>query len=418
MRILTRSCLVLSLIVAPHAAWAQEDTDDAAAGSTPPTPAPLRTFVPMEARGEVGEDVPPFVVRPGYRVTVASTPGLLRDAQFLAAAPRGILFVAEPAHGTIVLLRDDDRDGVYDEAVAFLEGHSGVRAVQFVRGWLYFSTPTSVGRARDTDGDLIADDVEMILEHLEGSPQDVRSMLLTRLHLYTAIGGGDDAADPTAGERQKLWAYSLDGARKTLWASGLAAPRELHVRPGTDEIWALDVGGAGGELDRLREGGFHGHPFLDANGDARPEHAGRTDLAELRRRSVDAMWTFPLEGGVGGWTFLSPRNRHFPPDHRGDGFVALGGTAGDPSQAPRIERLLVDPWTGTPAGSLLLVRTSDDAGNALAKPLDIVELRDGTLIFGTVEPQPMLYRIAWIAADAATQDPPPPAATPENEEGD
>src|SRR5690606_22179570 len=235
-------------------------------------------------------------VRPGYRVTRASRPGLLRDARFMAAGPKRTLFVAERKQGAIALLRDEDRDGVYEVAITFLEGQPQIHALQFHRGWLYFSTPTTIGRARDTDGDLIADDIEIILDGLPGGGgeggggHDWRALLVTRNFLFTAIGDSGNATDETLSDRQKIWRYTIHGGGKTLWASGLRNTEELQVRPGTSELWGIDHGSDGfgqplgepaegeagaalqpvtdlfpaDEFNRYDLGGFYGHPFIVA----------------------------------------------------------------------------------------------------------------------------------------------------------
>src|SRR4051812_39836505 len=56
--------------------------------------------------GVVGDGVPAFTVRPGYRVTLVAKD--LGEARFLAFDEAGTLYVSQPKDGTILALKDTD----------------------------------------------------------------------------------------------------------------------------------------------------------------------------------------------------------------------------------------------------------------------------------------------------------------------
>lgn len=119
--------------------------------------------LPPDVKSERGPDVPPMRVRPGYRVTRALPDKQLKDeARFLEFADDGkTLFVSFREPGYILALRDPDENGVFKTSTSFVKDRRSVQGMDFHNGWLYFSQASegSVSRARDTNGDGVADDV-------------------------------------------------------------------------------------------------------------------------------------------------------------------------------------------------------------------------------------------------------------------
>src|SRR5437870_431826 len=73
---------------------------------------------------DLGADMPPFRVRPGYRVTRALPPRVtgLRDARFLEFSGDGkTLFLSQRREGSVLALRDPDENGVYKTITIFLK---------------------------------------------------------------------------------------------------------------------------------------------------------------------------------------------------------------------------------------------------------------------------------------------------------
>jgi len=106
--------------------------------------------------GEVGPGVPPFSVRPGYRVTLAAEN--LGESRFMEFDDKGTLYLSQPAAGVIMALRDKDGDGVYETRTSFVTGKPKVHGLCFKNGWLWFTQSGAVLKARDTNGDGQADE--------------------------------------------------------------------------------------------------------------------------------------------------------------------------------------------------------------------------------------------------------------------
>jgi len=381
--------------------------------------------------GEVGPGVPPFSVRPGYRVTLAAEN--LGESRFMEFDDKGTLYLSQPAAGVIMALRDKDGDGVYETRTPFVTGKPKVHGLCFKNGWLWFTQSGAVLKARDTNGDGQADEIVTVLDGLpSGGGHWWRSILVTDDGFYTSIGDAANASDQTTTDRQKIWHYDLNGGNKTLFASGIRNTEKLRLRPGTNEVWGADHGSDnfGGplgekagkfqpitdvvppcEFNHYVAGGFYGHPFLIGNRIPRIEFQNRPDILELAAKTIPPAWSFGAHWASNGFTFLS---KDAFPGHRGDVFAALHGSWNSTVRVGyRVERILFDSVTGQPYGALCVVSTlAPDGKGVLDRPVDCVEAPDGSILFSS-DARKRIYRITWIggATPAATGAPAAAAST-------
>src|SRR5688500_12976931 len=166
---------------------------------------PVSADDPPRPQGVVGDDVPAFTVRPGYRVTLVAKD--LGEARFLAFDDAGTLYVSQPKAGSILALRDTDSNGSYEYAAPFVDGHPKVQAMQFHGGWLWFATSKGVFKARDKDNDGASDETETIIPEGTlpgGGGHWFRSLLVADNAFYTSVGDSGNITDETSNDRQKL----------------------------------------------------------------------------------------------------------------------------------------------------------------------------------------------------------------------
>ncbi len=373
---------------------------------------------PPKAQGVVGDGVPAFTVRPGYRVTLVADD--LKEARFMAFDESGTLYVSQPKAGIILALKDTDSNGSYEFVAPFVTDQPFVQAMQFKDGWMWFATTQGVHKARDKDNDGAADEHVVVIPEgqLPGKTGHWwRSLLVTDDGFYTSVGDSANATDDPQSERQKIWRFDLNGGSKALFAGGVRNTEELQLRPGTQEIWGWDhnsdeFGTSYGEtkdqtpitdlnppeeFNRYVEGGFYGHPYLTGTRIPRPEFATRKDIVELAAKTTVPEWTYGAHWAVNGWTFLT---KDAFPGHKGDAVTAAHGSWNSSKKVGyRVDRVLFDVWTGKPYGSHLLVSTLGQDGNeVLARPCDVVEAPDGSVLF-TCDAKARIYRISHEKID-------------------
>lgn len=368
------------------------------------------------AQERVGEGVPAFQVRPGYRVTLAAKD--LGEARFIEFGKDGELFLSQPRRGAIVRLVDKDGDGVFESKSDFVTDRPTAHGMFYKDGWLYFSQAGkgSVTRARDDDGDGKAEKVEPVVPDgglPSGGGHPFIGLLVTDDALYATISDPRNMTPELESDRKTLYRFSPDGKNRTVFASGIRNTEKLRVRPGTSEIYGFDHGSDNfgqrygdtpgkdqpitdlippEELNLFVEGGFYGHPYLLGNRVPRPEHTDRKDFHELARRTIPPAWSLGAHWAINGFTFLS--GDYFP-GHKGDIFCAAHGSWNSQKRVGYcVERVLFDPETGKPYGSLTIVSTlGKDGREVLARPVDCAEAPDGTVLFSSDHTR-AIYRIS------------------------
>ncbi|CAN5629660.1 sorbosone dehydrogenase family protein [soil metagenome] len=376
--------------------------------------------LPRDTKSDLGPDVPAFRVRPGYRVTRVIPDKAVRDIRFIQFSNDGkTLFISDRENGMIYALRDPDENGIYKTITTFLKNRRSVQGMDARDGWLYFSQASegSVSRARDTNNDGVADDVEEIiprgtLPQAGGHPFE--GLLVTDSQIYVTSSDPTNMTEDLDSDRKRIYVFDRDGKNQRTFVTGVRNVEKLRFRPGTREIWGFDHGsdnfGASfgerigrdqpitdlnppEELNRFIDGAFYGHPFIMGNGVPRPEFAKRKDIIELANKTTQPEWLIHAHWAVLGFTFI--HSDYFGTDgaRPGDVFFASHGSWNSIKPVGAcVQRIMFDPLTGKPFGSQTIV-DCQGPDRRFARPVDCAEAPDGSVIFSSDEPS-ALYRIS------------------------
>ncbi|PQV63214.1 Glucose/arabinose dehydrogenase, beta-propeller fold [Abditibacterium utsteinense] len=376
-----------------------------------PTKPAIKPVAPTLA--PLGEGVPAFQVRPGFRVTLVAKD--FGEARFIEFDDKGTLYVSQPGSGTIAALRL--KSGTYQKIADFTTDKPRVHGLDFHSGWLWFTQSGSVWKARDTNGDGKCDEEIQVLKDLpEGGGHWWRSILVGDDGFYTSIGdaGNADIPEGDTADRQKIWKYNLDGTGKTLFSEGIRNTEKLRFRPGTNEVYGADHGsdnfgknlGESGknqpvtdqippcEFNHYEAGKFYGHPFIVGNGMARPEYASRPDILELATKNTLPAWQLGAHWAPNGWNFANTNALGM----KGDAFIACHGSWNSSKRVGyRVERVLFDAVTGRAMGAQNLVSTINSNDDVVGRPCDVAEAPNGTLLFSD-DQNNAIYRIEKLMA--------------------
>jgi glucose/arabinose dehydrogenase len=135
-----------------------------------------------------------------------------------------------------------------------------------------------------------------------------------------------DVGPDTERDRADILSFSPDGKDQRVYASGLRNCSAEAIQPGTGTLWCAvnERDGLGDDLPpdfatSVRQGGFYGWPWFYIGGNVDPRHRG----VSVRPVIVPDVLIQPHSAPL-GITFYD--GRAFPPEYRGDAFVALHGS--------------------------------------------------------------------------------------------
>jgi len=330
----------------------------------------------------------------------------LRAPRVMAFAPNGDLFVAAPSvrtpggaapgRGEIVVLSDDNRDGVAESTV-FAGGLNDIHGLLFARdGWLYYTRTDGVYRtvyspgqrqASATPPERVAD-----LSGLAPGPRWTHTLVQSGDGtIYVSqgqYGSYTCPSSPFAGAIFRVDA-TASGARPALVSSGYRNPMYLRCDPTgarcyaaelSDDAWHPRTGVLGREkLVLINPGEDYGYPCCAGQGAVAPPGRTRSDCQAVTRE----LGTWPLHDTPFGMDF---ERGQFPAPWRGGFFVAQHGAFATWTNT-KIIWSPVDPATGHPTGQWqdFVTGWGLSAQGIRGRLTDLVFAPDGRMFFSDDE---------------------------------
>lgn len=341
----------------------------------------------------------------GFQVNVFAEG--LANARWLAVAPNGDVFLAEPEAGRITLLRDANKDGVAEGRTTFVSGLASVHGLAIQGGNLYASTPTIVYRMPYKDGDTQASASQTAITARgalgDGAGHFTRNLAISPdgRSLMVAIGSRTNIAEEPA-PRAAVTRFDIAGTNPVTFASGLRNPVGIAYKPGTNDLYVVvnERDGYGDGLvpdyfTRIQENDFYGwpyaylgpHPSQGAIGAAKPDMVAKTKAPDVLFEAHSA----PL-----GLAFYD--GQAFPAEYRGNAFVALHGSWN--SGKPTGYKVVMVPFqNGRPTGEYINFATGWWAGGTAraevwGRPVGIAVAADGSLLVADDEAN-VVWRISY-----------------------
>jgi len=365
---------------------------------------------------------------PGFNVSAYVTG--MTGARVLRMAPNGDIFLAlSRPEGKVVVIRAG-ADMSNPKIWTFATGLRDAYGIAFCPPgpqpqWVYVGLYGKVVRFPYHNGDLTA----------SGAPETVVSGLATGGNhwtrdiafspdgktMYVAVGSASNVAEQmgprpadfaafeqshsfgSAWDREEWRAnvltYTPDGKNKRVYASGIRNCSGLAVQPGTGTVYCAtnerDLLGDNLPPDYItgvKEGAFYGWPwyYIGDHVDTRPGGGPRPDLAH--KITVPDVLIQPHSAPLG--MAFDPGGQ-FPPDWKGDAFVALHGSWNRANRTGyKIIRL---PFKdGKPTGEYqdFVIGFVANNQDVWGRPVDVVFAKDGSLLFSD-DGNGVVYRVAY-----------------------
>lgn len=354
---------------------------------------------------------------PGFRVEVWASG--LGHPRMMEADDAGTVYVTRRDVGDVLALRDSDGDGRADQRRVLASGLSDVHGVALHGGWLYLASSTTIWRAR-RDGSA----VRTLVTGLPDGGQHGNRMVRFGPDglMYVSVGSScNDCAEQNQLERATMMRYTPDGRHRDIIANGLRNTIGYDWHPRTGALWGMDHGSdyrgdrvPPEELNRIEPGRNFGWPICFGAqvvdpmtnappmrmalepGQAQPMGTPMTREAYCARTEPAVLVTQPHAAPMALRFYTGTQ---FPPDYRGDAFVAMRGSwnRDDPAGYKVVRvRFRAD---GQPLGFSDFVTGFVDAsaGVVYGRPTGIAFLPDGSMLVAD-DTNGAIYRVSHVGA--------------------
>lgn len=280
----------------------------------------------------------------------------LEHPRRLLVLPNGDVLVAEQRRGYLTLLRDGDGDGRAEWIQRHVEGLNGPYGLAWRDGHVLvadqdgiWKVPHKLGALRAGISGVQQKAADVPEADRKPTPRQVGEQLITKKGAFGIVQGHSNrhlAIDPKSGAmfvgvgssgnigvepeiKASIQRFDADGSNQTTFASGTRNPTALAFHPDTGELFAVvqERDGLGDQLVpdyliRVKENAFYGWPYAYIGQNPQP------GFAPLQPDKVKASVVPDLlfESHSSAMDIVFYNGQQFPPEYRGDAFVALKGS--------------------------------------------------------------------------------------------
>ena len=353
---------------------------------------------------------PLLKVPAGFQVNIFADN--LDQPRWLQLTPNGDVLVTETKNNRILLLRDNDNDGIADIQKTFADVSNNLDipfGMAFAEGYFFLGNHDSVRRYNyQLDQEKLTDEGEKVVDLPGGGYRQhwTRNVIVApdQKKLYVSIGSRSNV-DIEPIPRASVQVINLDSSEQETFAFGLRNPVGLDFHPLTKELYTTvnERDGLGDDLvpdyfTRIRSGEFYGWPyaylkpnFLDPrqvinNQSTNPELAAQTKTPDV---------LFQAHSAALGLQFYDGQT--FPKKYHNGAFVAFRGSW-NRNQGTGYKIVFVPFENGQVKGYyedfLTGFLTNPYIPETWGRPVGLLVLPDGSLLL-TEEANGRIYRIQF-----------------------
>lgn len=286
----------------------------------------------------------------------------LSNPREMSVAPNGDIFVAESRANRLRVLRDADGDGKPEVNQVFIRGLRQPFGIAFHQGYLYIGNTDAVVRLPYRTGQLKAAGRPERITDLPGGGYNqhwTRNVVIDPRtnKVYVSVGSASNTSEEPL-PRAAILEMNPDGSGRRVYASGLRNAVGLDINPATRQLWAAvnERDGLGDDvppdyLTSIKPGGFYGWPYAYMGGIPDPDWGDKRP--DLVKKTL--MPDVPIQAHSAALGLAFYTGRKFPPQYRGDAFVALHGS-----------------WNRSRRVGYKVIRVDFEGGKPVSKPQDFV----------------------------------------------
>ncbi|HZP41125.1 MAG TPA: PQQ-dependent sugar dehydrogenase [Candidatus Binatia bacterium] len=335
---------------------------------------------------------------PGFRI--ARFADGLRGVRMLAVGDDGTVYATRPAAGDVVALADRDGDGRAEERRTAAADLPGVHGVAVHGRTLLLATVREV-YAVALDGDRTPRRLFAGLP--PGGNHPNRTLALgPDGRLYVSVGSTCNCCVEDSRESATILRAAPDGSARRVFARGLRNTIGFGWHPKTHAMWGMDHGtdwlgddAPPEELNRLEAGHDYGWPDLWGANQPVPGLPAGVDAAAHAARATPPVLGYTAHAAPIAMVFYD--GAQFPPEYRGDAFVAMHGSWNrEPPAGYEVVRIRFRDGAPERFEPFLrgFLRREDGRWTTFGRPCGLAVARDGALLVGD-DANGVVYRVAY-----------------------
>jgi glucose/arabinose dehydrogenase len=320
----------------------------------------------------------------------------LGQARVMVLTSKGDIILSSPPHRVLLVKADSDGDGRSDGVETLIETLEKPSGLFLDGNQLYIAEDSRVLRVGfNAETGKIAGTPGTILPDL---PRN--GMHWTRTikkgpdgYFYVSIGASCNVCVETNPWRAGIIRFK-PGEKAELYASGLRNTVGFDWQPGTNALYGVDNGRdwlgdnlPPEEVNRIVEGGFYGWPYL--YGDNQPDPDYGKEARDRTNHALPPVYGLPAHVAPLSILFL----RHAKLAKFGDAALVAEHGSWNRSQKIGYQVVALHWWEGQITEEPFLTGFLKGEGDVLGRPVDIVELPDGT-IFVSDDYNGVIWRVA------------------------
>ena len=272
-------------------------------------------------------DLSRLKVSSGFQISVfAQVP----HPRMMTFSPGGVLLATDTTNGKILAFPDSKHSGRAEKLVAVVSDLNAPHGIAFHNGKLFVAETNQVQRYDWDESSLRATNAKVIAQLPKGGMHFTRTLLFASGKMYVAAGSDCNACDEEDKRRAAVSEYNEDGSGGHIFALGLRNAVGLAASPKTGTIWTTENGRdwLGDNLppdeinDLGKSGGDFGWP--SCYGDRTPDASQSGAGAKRCESTIPPRVKLQAHSAPLGLAFYT--GTMFPPEYRGDLFVALHGS--------------------------------------------------------------------------------------------
>ena len=301
---------------------------------------PAKMIVPAQVTTHYAqqEDFKPSLlnrlkVPEGFKVFVAASG--LGKPRMMYVAPDGALYVTRRDQGDVLLLRDTDGDGRFDDMMPVVVKFMGVHGIAVKDNYMYLCSNRELKRYTINPDHTLKDTVTIFKDLPDGGQHGNRTMHFgPDGKLYLSIGSDCNDCAPSNPEHATIEQLNVDNNSRRIYARGLRNTIGFDWNPATAEMWGFDNGSdmkgdeiPPEELNKITDNAHYGWPLVYGKqvvDETREDPAGTTKAAFAKTTEPSVM-DFPAHSAPIDFKFFG-NAAGFPPEYKQDAIICWHGS--------------------------------------------------------------------------------------------